>query len=103
MKEPHKHAELIKAWADGAIIQFYSHDDVWYDCTNNYPAWDVEQEYRIKPEPKPDYHSYIALLSVEDDIWRHFGYISDFNKFPSVLRAIHDGQTDKIKSVEVMK
>ena len=102
MKEPHKHAELIKAWADGAAIQFRMPKDIWRDCLAN-PAWEDDVEYRIKSEPKPDYHSYIALLSVEDDIWRHFGYISDFNKFPSVLKAIHDGQTDKIKSVEVMK
>jgi len=50
MKTPHKHSELIKAWADGAEIQvLYSRD--WKDCVT--PLWDLENEYRIKPEPKP--------------------------------------------------
>ena len=48
----HKHAELIKAWADGAKIEFHSHDDVWFLAMK--PEWDIEQKYRIKPEPKPD-------------------------------------------------
>lgn len=44
----HKHAELIKKWADGAEIQvfdgFFNHD--WVDCYN--PSWDDDLEYRIK-------------------------------------------------------
>jgi hypothetical protein len=57
--KPHKHAELIKAWADGAEIEqryvletcnletkeWHRFDDYW----ENY-GW----EYRIKPEPKPE-------------------------------------------------
>ena len=49
--KPHKHAELIKAWADGEIIQFHSHDDKWFDTANNFPAWEEDQKYRIKPKP----------------------------------------------------
>ena len=47
--KPHKHAELIKAWADGAIIQYYSHDDEWFDVIRNSPAWEEDQKYRINP------------------------------------------------------
>jgi hypothetical protein len=46
--KPHKHAEIIKAWADGAEIQYYEHG--WLDCTDC-PIWQVDVEYRIKPEP----------------------------------------------------
>lgn len=51
MKEPHKHAELIKAWADGAIIEvFLPYHNWWSKCYGN-PNWVVNDEYRIQPEP----------------------------------------------------
>lgn len=51
----HKHAELIKAWADGATIQYYDGiADEFLDVPNNIPAWDVNQSYRVKPK-KIDY------------------------------------------------
>lgn len=50
MKTPHKHAELIKAWADGATIEtFYGADDSW-DVING-PCWMEDSLYRVKPEP----------------------------------------------------
>ena len=55
--KPHKHAELIKAWADGIQIQakHISHLD-WNDWHNRFmPNWDDDlYTYRIKPEPKPE-------------------------------------------------
>ena len=47
-----KHADLIHAWAEGAIIQFKLPEDAWEDCINNSPAWGVGQDYRIKPAIK---------------------------------------------------
>ena len=44
--KPHKHAELIKAWADGAEIQVKNDDGVWRDAD---PFWCDYKEYRIKP------------------------------------------------------
>ena len=47
----HKHAELIKAWADGAEIEFWSTiDEKWYLADK--PSWDENKKYRIKPEEK---------------------------------------------------
>jgi hypothetical protein len=46
----HKHAELIKAWADGAQIQFRNRYEEWDDAIK--PSWDNDTEYRIKPEEK---------------------------------------------------
>ncbi len=43
---PHKHAELIKAWADGADIQSRS-SSIW--ITHERPQWVETTEYRIKP------------------------------------------------------
>jgi hypothetical protein len=45
----HKHAELIKAWADGAEIQV-NDDDVW--CEVIQPDWNENLNYRIKPAEK---------------------------------------------------
>ena len=46
MSKAHKHAELIKKWADGAEIEYYEHG--WYSCSS--PTWDKDVPYRIKPE-----------------------------------------------------
>ena len=45
---PHKHAALIKAWADGAQIQYKDQAGEWED-TN--PNWYPDMEYRVKPNP----------------------------------------------------
>jgi hypothetical protein len=50
MNKPHKHAELIKAWADGAEIQA-NEGNGWISC-GGCPAWNENTEYRIKPEEK---------------------------------------------------
>lgn len=50
-KTPHPHAELIKAWADGARIQIYNKGlGKWFDCNDNQPEWRNVAQYRIKPE-----------------------------------------------------
>jgi hypothetical protein len=52
MRKPHKHADLIKAWADGAEIQYkmseYLASDVWIDT--HQPVWESNNEYRVKPK-----------------------------------------------------
>lgn len=44
--KPQKHAEVIKAWAEGAEIE-YKQDDQWFSIS--YPGWFTNTEYRIKP------------------------------------------------------
>lgn len=45
--KPHKHAELIKEWANGAEIETFSkRTKCW--ITARKPTWDVRSEYRIK-------------------------------------------------------
>lgn len=50
--KPHKHADLIKAWADGAKIEFKNHVDLSWSYIDK-PAWHEDFEYRIKPETPP--------------------------------------------------
>jgi hypothetical protein len=51
---PHKHAEVIKAWADGAEIEYrtpfigaWSHFPTDMSNPNTYPRWDEAVEYRV--------------------------------------------------------
>lgn len=47
--KPRKHAELIKAWADGKDIQYKNNTDIWVNV--DHPLWGPETEYRVKPKP----------------------------------------------------
>lgn len=51
MTTPHKHAVVIKAWADGAVVQKEIEPGRWMDCPN--PHFDTRTAYRIKPTHKP--------------------------------------------------
>jgi len=70
----HKHAEIIKAWADGAEIEsrtLFIHaggTNQWGETTN--PAWNNSNlDFRIKPEIQVDHHlMYLNLrFTVEKD------------------------------------
>ena len=97
--KPHKHAELIKAWADGAEIQLKGRNGEWIDI---FPDWSEECEYRIKPEPKPD-------VDVKEHIQLHHfqnspypTVVGDRKKIPNILFRF-DGETGELKSAEVLK
>lgn len=49
--KPHLHAEVIKAWADGATIQWKDRaSDTWADWKSIFcPGFDVNTDYRVKP------------------------------------------------------
>lgn len=70
-----KHAKLIKAWADGAEIEWFAPSNEWLSVGR--PSWHDNQKYRIKPESKPDI---VVNLSIT-----------------------FDGETGEIKSTEVLK
>ena len=53
----HKWHKEIKAWADGAEIQFFSAGYGWMDA--GIPEWLEESEYRIKPQPKKPQYLYV--------------------------------------------
>jgi hypothetical protein len=95
----HKHAELIKAWADGAEIEIYMPHGQWVLITN--PQWNSENlEYRIKPEPKPDYQSF---LSRGNDGWKETAFGCFVGKPIEGFVITRDGETNEIKSVEILK
>ena len=54
MNKPHVHAAVIKAWADGAQIQYKMEDSShWRDFGDLIsPSWSEKNYYRVKPETK---------------------------------------------------
>ena len=61
MNKQHKHAELIKAWADGAEIEWYDeYHNQYFNCTN--PNWRDNTKYRIKPKPKWEKRQEVPLF-----------------------------------------
>ena len=91
MKTPHKHCELIKAWADGVTIQILNKVGIWLDTAYNCPLWSEDRQYRIKPEPKPDV--------VE---WRMLPRNGCTPTPPPNIKLTFDGETGKLKSAEVI-
>lgn len=59
---PHKHADLIKAWADGAEIEERPRNGIWYTFDGGFWADSDEYEYRIKPEEKKPVKRWLWLM-----------------------------------------
>jgi hypothetical protein len=83
------HHDLIVAWAAGAKIQICVFS-VWEDIET--PSWDHDLEYRIKPEPKPNYVELTSLYQPDGYEWKHLGF----------FRVTFNGDTKKVLSVEVI-
>ena len=96
MNKPHKHAALIKAWADGAEIEFLpSGSSVWGPYTS--PCWDWDGDYRIKPaQPKPDVVKELCLICPK-------GNLSNAALCDPNLKLTFDGDTGKLKAAEVLQ
>jgi hypothetical protein len=101
MKTPHKHAELIKAWADGADIEHFSVPaQIWMYTAS--PAWNPENQYRISPEPKPDVVFYARILLPYFDALPYVNGIGQHQGCLDNSMFIFDGSTGKLKSAEVL-
>ena len=98
--KPHKHAELIKAWADGAEIEYRDRcSNIQVNAWSPLPPqgdWDEHPdfEYRIKPEPKPDV---VQIWFAESNNFPTQRAIGEYN-----LKLTFDGETGKLKSAEMI-
>jgi hypothetical protein len=86
----HKHYDCIVAWAEGKEIQLFE-DGHWADV--QLPFWYENNEYRVKPEPKPDVKSYYHA---------HSGGIATIARAEYNLALTFDGETGKLKSAKVL-
>lgn len=104
--KPHKHAELIKAWADGAEIECLVQPSNAWELREQ-PIWTVDAIYRIKPQPKPDYTD---TTSVYRNLNYRYENEREKNKYDlkfapdyiGDLKLTFDGETGKLKSAEVL-
>ena len=93
----HKHSELIKLWADGAEIEFWSKGlEKW--VADLKPDWLTCCEYRVKPKPKPD----VVLYAYSSD-YIGMTHIRWVTKAEANLELIYDGDTLKLKGSQVIK
>lgn len=111
MTKPRKHAELIKAWADGAVIQYMNTiAGEWTDTMGNEPSWYDNVKYRVKPEPKPDVSKFIGLYKSSgyhhtSGVYNKKEYIakehSDDPEFylENKLELVFDSESKKLKDV----
>jgi hypothetical protein len=108
MTKPHKHAEAIKAWADGATIEVRTEMYEWIDIPN--PSWNLNMEYRIKREPKPDIvqeqllfcnMAVPAQANLKDLSWSR--WLKDGNAYQvcAKFRLTYDGDTGLLKHAEL--
>ena len=96
----HKHYECIVAWAEGKTIQFKKFQSkdcngTWTDITH--PSWDSRNEYRVKPEPIPDFTTYLTVAHNRTGNQTNCRFATDTVKFT------YDGETGELKSAEVLK
>lgn len=99
--KPRKHAELIKAWADGATIE-----RLWNDYNgrvsswliDNEPDWSEFEEYRIKSEPKPNWYRHYMVAKEGDGIYPR-GTCETMN---ANLRLYFDGNTGMLINAELI-
>ena len=104
MKQIPKHAELIKLWADGALIQWFdAQRNVWKDCHNNLPIWTPRFNYRVKPEPKPDVVWYCCLdIDCNNNVNVRLNYFNESATKCDNLMLVFDGETRELKDAQVL-
>jgi hypothetical protein len=72
----HKWHREIKAWADGAEIEFLT-EDGWFNAGD--PEWNENSEYRIKLQPKEPQYLYAYQgrrdVWISETLYGHAGYL----------------------------
>lgn len=96
MTTPHKHAEVLRAIADGKEVQFLNINDVWVDYDEDVHHSPLSRYkntlgWRIKPEPKPDV-VYYACFDEKDVL-----ETTDHGELDSCITKYHDKKLDSLK------
>lgn len=108
---PHPHADLIKAWADGAHIQYFDEKrNVWDDCLLNAPTWGKDIKYRIKPEepwkPKGSQEYFVIDLDKLDpskETWGGYPLDEERYKKGNCFQTLKEAKVVKSRVESVLK
>lgn len=107
----HKHAALIKQWADGAEIEFFnSTTQKWLPCP--VPSWEEDLTYRIKPQKLDRFIPVMRMPA--GSIWLGEGRISEEaarqtnqkTAFDTIISVVHlsvHPETEEVELVKVIK
>jgi len=97
----HKHAEVLRAIADGKVVQWQS-NTTWIDGNESVnPLKFPSLNWRVKPEPKPDITRYVAVdTSGCESLDEVKSWAANYRGY---LKLISDGETGKLKSVEIVE
>lgn len=95
----HKWADVIHAWAEGKEIQWRFINCDWEELPlNRTPEFNnTQSEWRVKPEPKPDIIGTCIVGLGRDGVFQ----VQKNEHCPNV-RVTFDGETKKLKSVELI-
>ena len=98
MKTPHKHAALIKQWADGATIQFKPHNCLhdWKEV-DGIIGWHDWCDYRVKAKPTPGLVRYQFVTNVNTR-----ACIGPDARSIANLMLVFDGETGALKDAQVL-
>lgn len=97
-KVPHIHAEAIKQWADGAKIEYSHRSGVWVPCVAT-PVWEVNTEYRVKPELPAKVYPVTGMTGEE----LHDAFIEfDGGTRPSMVGAVNVAIRHAIDANEIL-
>jgi hypothetical protein len=86
----HKHHKEIKAWADGAEIEWTYSGTLWQQT--NVPSWFEDYKYRVKPA-EPVYEWRWVLQNLEAGYSRHGFFVSAACKTEEEVRYMYEGYT----------
>jgi hypothetical protein len=100
--KPHRHAEIIKEFVNGKECEYHiPYADKWEEI-NFLADFDTRHTVRVKPEKKLDIVAFAKAYCFENNM----SYLSlahtDQDDFDN-LKLIFDGETNVIKSAEVIK
>jgi hypothetical protein len=107
--KPHVHAEVIKAWADGAEIEFrHGEYDAWKKVDS--PLWNLCTQYRIKPKTVVKYHGIMQGTDGYEDMNHNTGYHAELShvRYPDntwkVIAIVKTTFVDNVPvTVEIVK
>jgi hypothetical protein len=89
----HKHYDVIVAWANGAQIEVMEPNGNWTPIPT--PQWYEHNQYRVAPEPKPDFCTYATIT------FGNIGNQSTMRYGTDNVIFTYDGESRKLKSAEV--
>lgn len=95
---PHVHSELIKAWADGAEIEYLVETTgIWKTMSNNM-GWYNSVDYRLKPtKPKDKHMDALIVLSPRAGPMLYAAAPDEAN-----CSLVFDGESNKLIKVNLL-